>query len=97
MIVAVGTTNKAKVSAVTEAVNNLFPGQEITVHGVSVLSGVRNQPMSDEETIEGATNRANRAFAVVENADFGVGVEGGIHKIGDRYFDGGWIVVVDKN
>ncbi|KAJ3281014.1 hypothetical protein HDU79_011160 [Rhizoclosmatium sp. JEL0117] len=100
MLVAVGTTNLSKLRAVTQALATIFPGRkecEIVVKGVSVASGVSDQPMSDEETIEGATNRAQRAFAAVEGADFGIGVEGGIHKIGDQYFDGGWVVVVDKD
>ncbi|KAJ3066308.1 hypothetical protein HDU98_010389 [Podochytrium sp. JEL0797] len=97
MLVAVGTENRAKLSAVSQALATLFPGQtDIVVKGVAVASGVSDQPMSDDETIIGATNRANRAFAAVENADFGIGVEGGIHKIGEKFFDGGWVVVVDR-
>ncbi|KAJ3231748.1 hypothetical protein HDU78_007504 [Chytriomyces hyalinus] len=99
MIVVVGTTNPAKLSAVTIAVKNLFPesAHDLIVRGVGVKSGVSDQPMSDEETILGATNRAKRALDSDPEADFGIGVEGGLHKIGDKYFDGGWVVVVDRN
>ncbi|KAI9336691.1 Non-canonical purine NTP phosphatase/PRRC1 [Obelidium mucronatum] len=97
MLVAVGTTNLAKLRAVTQALKTLFPSEtEIEVKGVQVSSGVSDQPMSDDETILGATNRANRAMEAVRNADFGIGLEGGIQKIGALYFDGGWIVVVDR-
>ncbi|KAJ3231097.1 hypothetical protein HDU81_004038 [Chytriomyces hyalinus] len=99
MIVVVGTTNPAKLSAVTIALKELFPdrAQDLIVRGVSVKSGVSDQPMSDEETILGATNRAKRALESDAEADFGIGVEGGCQKIGDKYFEGGWTVVVDRN
>ena len=51
--------------------------------------------MSDAESIRGATNRARRALGA-ESADFGVGFEGGIQKIGSKWFDCGWAVVASK-
>jgi inosine/xanthosine triphosphatase len=44
---------------------------------VSVESGVAEQPWGDDETIEGARNRARRALAA-GNYDLGVGLEGGV-------------------
>jgi len=61
-----------------------------------VASGVSAQPMSDEESIEGATNRAKASLAATPSADFGVGMEGGIHKLGDKWYECGWIAVIDK-
>lgn len=43
----------------------------------------------------GATNRAKRSLKIGK-ADFGVGLEGGIHKIGNKWFDCGWMVIIDK-
>ena len=48
------------------------------------------------ESILGATNRAKKALKK-ENTDFGVGLEGGIQKIGDEHIVSGWAVVIDKN
>jgi inosine/xanthosine triphosphatase len=59
------------------------------------LSGVSDQPMSDEESIRGATNRAKKARAKL-NAEYGVGLEGGLHKIGKLWFDAGWIVIINQ-
>lgn len=54
--------------------------------------------MSDEECIIGATNRAKAAFELKkEEADYGVGIEGGVSLIGDKWFECGWITVIDKN
>jgi len=95
MKVAVGSTNPVKVSSTKQAFQAVWPNEKWTIEGVSVKSGVPDQPMSDEQSIKGATNRAKRALKTLR-ADFGVGLEGGIQKIGKNYFDCGWVVVVNK-
>lgn len=52
--------------------------------------------MSDEESITGALNRARASLAAHPEAQFGVGMEGGLQKLGDRWYECGWIAVVDK-
>lgn len=96
MLVAVGSTNPVKINAVKKAFLQVWPQENITVKGIEVDSGIPSQPKSDEESIKGATNRAKRALEKL-GADYGVGLEGGVHKIGDNWFDSGWMVVVDKN
>eukprot|EP01122_Echinamoeba_exundans_P005452 TRINITY_DN15607_c0_g1_i1.p1 TRINITY_DN15607_c0_g1~~TRINITY_DN15607_c0_g1_i1.p1 ORF type:complete len:194 (-),score=35.41 TRINITY_DN15607_c0_g1_i1:23-574(-) len=96
LIVAIGTENKAKVSALKLSLQRVFPGRNFEVRTASVASGVSNQPMSDEESILGATNRAKAALAQHADATFGVGMEGGLHKISDRWYECGWIAVVDR-
>ena len=51
-------------------------------------------PMSDAETLLGATNRARAALA---DADFGIGMEGGVHEEPFGMVLMGWVVVMDKN
>lgn len=95
MKVAVGSKNPVKISAVKQAFEIVFPDETWIVEGVDVKSGISDQPMSDRECIRGAKNRAKRAMKKL-NADFGVGLEGGLHKIDKRWFDTGWMVVLDK-
>lgn len=95
MIVAVGSENPVKIQAVKKAFKRVWPDKNWKVVGVKVASGVSDQPMSDKESIKGATNRAKRALKELK-ADFGVGLEGGVNKIGNIWFDCGWIVVIDK-
>jgi inosine/xanthosine triphosphatase len=73
--VAVGSTNPVKVGAARAVMARLAPGIEVT--GVSVASGVPDQPWGDEETIRGAMTRA-RAARNATGADIGVGIEGGV-------------------
>ncbi|SEM39186.1 inosine/xanthosine triphosphatase [Mesobacillus persicus] len=75
MIISVGTKNPAKIAAV-EAV---FKDYSNDIVSVDTDSGVRAQPLSDDETIKGAVNRAVAAFKEF-NADIGIGLEGGVHK-----------------
>lgn len=95
MKVAVGSLNPVKINAVKLAFEKIFPNESWVVEGVGVTSGVSDQPMSDQETIRGARARAKRARKILK-ADFGVGLEGGLHKLGKEWFDTGWMVIVDK-
>lgn len=95
MKIAVGSTNPAKIEAVKEAFQKVWPKKKWEVIGVDVKSVVSNQPMSDTESIKGAISRAKQALKK-SKADFAVGIEAGIHQIGKYWFDCGWMVVIDK-
>jgi len=92
MKVVVGSTNPVKIEAVVSAIKQYYPDCEVI--GKKVSSGIAEQPMSEEETVIGATNRA---FAALEDGDMGVGLEGGVTKIGGVLFECAWCVVVDKD
>lgn len=44
----------------------------------------------------GASNRAKAALERNPDAAFGVGMEGGLHKILGKWYECGWIAVVDR-
>lgn len=92
MRVIVGSKNPVKVGAVRDAFGQYFRDCEVVSQKVS--SGIAEQPMSEEETVRGATNRT---LAALEYGDFGVGLEGGVTMIGESLFECAWCVVVDKN
>jgi len=94
--VAVGSTNPVKINATKQAFEKVWPNKKWEVIGLEISSGVSNQPMSDEEAIKGAKNRAKTAIKKL-NADFGVGLEGGLQQFQGNWFDTGWIVILDKN
>ena len=62
---------------------------------VEVESKVSATPLSDEESIKGATNRAKEALRKL-NGRLAVGLEGGLRKIDNRYFLTNWAVVIDS-
>jgi inosine/xanthosine triphosphatase len=96
MRVAVGSKNPVKVEAVRLGFQAVWPERAWDVEGVDVASDVSNQPMSIQESIRGARNRARKAMTAL-HADFGVGLEGGIFAEGEFFFDGGWMVILDKD
>lgn len=73
MLVGVGSQNPVKLTATDRAF--AARGIEATVEAVAVDSGVGDQPVGDDESIRGATNRAVRARG---DRDLGVGLEGGV-------------------
>ena len=73
--IAVGSKNPVKLAAARAVVTRLTP--DVTVEAVEVPSGVPDQPFGDEETIRGAVTRAREARERLD-ADFGVGLEGGV-------------------
>ena len=95
--IAVGTTNRAKLQSVETAAGRMFPAGHL-LQPCSADSSVSDQPMSVAETMEGATNRAHAALAHAAArgapADYGVGIEGGLERVGERWFEAGWVAVV---
>lgn len=83
MRVLVGSTNPTKVSAVREALERypLFAGASVV--GVSVESGVAEQPLSLEEMFRGAAQRAESALAL--GADVAVGLESGLFPVSSPF------------
>jgi len=94
--VAVGSLNPVKIASVKNAFTTAFPQESWEFVGIDVSSGVSHQPLSEIETITGARNRAHKALQDIQ-ADFGVGLEGGMNQIDGKWFDCGWIVVVDAS
>lgn len=88
-VVAVGSTNPAKVQPTADVLQRLFG--PCRVEPVAVDSGVPAQPLSLEETRRGAERRARAALAAVPEAVWGVGVEGGVHVDEEGR---GWLVTV---
>ena len=58
-------------------------------------------PFSAQETMQGAINRAKAAMQVAVTqhivADYAIGLEGGLESVGERWFESGWIAVVNKD
>lgn len=70
--------NPAKLEAVQTAFSRCFEGEPFELLGLDLPSGVSPQPMSEMETLQGARNRACRAKEAQPEADFWLGIEGGL-------------------
>jgi inosine/xanthosine triphosphatase len=83
--IAIGTKNPTKVNAIKHG----FEGIDASFYPCSVSSGVSSQPFSDDETIQGAINRARESL-LLEKADIGIGLEGGVVDTGYGLFLCNW-------
>ncbi|MCF6241417.1 MAG: inosine/xanthosine triphosphatase [Bacteroidales bacterium] len=97
MKIAVSSINPVKIEAVRAAFKKIFPEREIEILSAKVKSGVSDKPMSEEETLQGALNRAMEVFEKFHDADFSVGIEGGVHFYEERTDAFAWVVIQSKS
>lgn len=93
--IVVASTNPVKIQAAQIGYDRMFPQVPLTASGVSVPSGVSDQPMSDAETLQGAFNRARAAQAAEPDARLWMGIEGGCEEQHGALFAFAWVVVLD--
>lgn len=92
--VIVGSTNPVKIASVRDAFQQALY-QQATVQGARVLSGVPDQPFSDQDTLLGARNRAHNARTQHPEADFWIGIEGGVEERQGQFEAFGWVCVLN--
>lgn len=97
MKILVASKNPVKINAVKQGFAMIFPHEQFDVEGLSKPSGVRDQPMDDAETIRGAWNRAHTLKDDDHEADYYVGIEGGIEDSQNDMEAFAWVVIVDAN
>jgi inosine/xanthosine triphosphatase len=101
ILVAVGSTRRPKLSAVSEAINAFGPaldaGAEFEVVGVDVESGVSHTPSSRSELMRGARQRAEALVSLARQKSeawrYFVGLEGGLDVVQE---DGGRCVFLES-
>jgi len=106
-IVAVGSTRRPKVDAVREALMLIGPrladGAQFDVAAIEVPSGVRHTPLSREEILKGARQRAEALLRIAREKNepwkYFVGLEGGVEIVRERgarhVFLENWAYVAD--
>jgi inosine/xanthosine triphosphatase len=106
-LIAVGSARKPKVEAVRDALSAvgplLGPGAEFEIVPVEVPSGVRHTPLSREDLMAGARQRAEALVRIARESNapwkYFVGLEGGldvIHEGAKRWvFLESWAYVAD--
>ena len=92
--VIIASKNPVKINATKKAFEEVF-NDYFEFEGVSADSLVSDQPMSNKETLKGATNRLDN----IQNlkADFFVSIEGGVDLLDDNYEAFAWIVISHNN
>ncbi len=94
--VIIASKNPVKIEATRMAFKRSFPEGNFEFKGVSVSSGVPEQPKGDKEVILGAKNRADNAMKSYSEADYWVGIEGGVEETEEGMGSFSWVVVKSK-
>lgn len=97
MKIVIASKNPVKINATLNGFQKMFPETHFEVEGVSVSSNVGEQPRSDMETFTGAINRAEGASKEITDADFWVGIEGGIEEKQSDMEAFAWVVIKSSN
>ncbi len=74
-IINIGSTNKVKIIALKDLLQEYSHLKDYVVASIDVPSDVSEQPLSLEETISGAINRAKSAF---QSCEYSFGIESGL-------------------
>lgn len=95
--VLIGSENSVKIESARQSFSRFFNPLEI--HGLSVDSGISAQPFN-QDTFVGAKNRAEHAKRINDeqhlNANFFVGIEGGVLQLHNRWFQFTVIYILDQ-
>ncbi len=94
--IIVASKNPVKINAVKTAFRKMFPKKSFRVEGLAVPSGVKDQPMSDAETFNGAVSRVAAAFKISPKADYWVGIEGGVEEKKGEMEAFAWVIVKSR-
>jgi inosine/xanthosine triphosphatase len=95
--VIIGSKNPVKIKCVEIAFGKLFAHESFEFTGTNSASEVSDQPMSNQETYQGACNRAQNAKVQLPDAHYWVGIEGGIDYFQGRMEAFAWVIILSKN
>lgn len=94
--IVLASQNPVKIHATFNGFAAIFPERAFKVRSVSVPTGVSAQPMSSEETLAGAMNRAHGAREIHGDAEYWVGIEGGVEQNGAELEAFAWVFIISN-
>lgn len=94
--IIVASANPIKIETALNGFKRMFPRQKFEIQGYETQSGVSDQPITEEETLQGALNRASKVRETHRDGDFYVGIESGLEEYEGRLKSFGWVVVINK-
>ena len=95
--VVVASTNPVKMRAVAGGFREVFGSSVLDVRGIQLSTPAPAQPHGDDETWLGAEARASGAQGLAPDADFWVGIEGGVADLGQEMAAFAWVVVRSRD
>lgn len=97
MKVVIASKSPVKIEASKRGFLAMFPHTDFIFECVSANSGISDQPMSGEEIRNGSIGRVTHARELLPEADFYIGLEGGVENLYGELHNTGWVTVESKN
>ena len=94
--IVVGSASKRKIEIVSKVIHEIIKNEIIMIEGYGAISGVPETPY-DQQTFDGARNRANGSKENVPNADLYIGIESGLVERYGHIYEETWCVIVTKD
>lgn len=95
LLILVGSKNPVKINCTEDAFTRAF-NKSFLVEGINAASGVPEQPFGDEQTLLGAKNRAVNSREVFPEANYWVGIEGGVAEDEAGMYAFAWIYILNN-
>ena len=95
--VGVASANPVKIAAALEGFRRMFPGEDFSTVAINVKPSISVQPRTDEETLQGAEERAELARDARPDLDYWTGIEGGVAEWKQGMGAFAWVVVLDSS
>lgn len=95
--VIIASKNPVKINSTKIGFEKMFPNDNFEFESVSVPSDVSEQPIGNQEIMSGAQNRAINACVAIPDADYWVGIEGGIERSNKGMCTFSWVVIRTNN
>jgi len=92
----IGSVSEKKIKIAEEIIQELFKDGEIIVEGYAANSGMPETPY-DQQTVDGARNRALDAQSNIKDANYYIGLESGLAERYGRLYEEAWAVVVNSD
>ncbi len=90
MIIGVGTQNPAKLSAAEQALKQILnkferaPGRSVRIRQTTTSTSVPDMPLTIHDLMQGALERALFTYKTFPEADFVLGLEGGVYRVPEQ-------------
>lgn len=95
-LILVGSKNPVKIACTEDAFTRAF-NSSFLVEGINASSGVPEQPFGERETLLGAKNRAFNSREIFPEANFWVGIEGGVDEDEKGMYAFAWIYILNDS
>jgi inosine/xanthosine triphosphatase len=95
--IIVASENPVKLQATIHGFERMFPETKFSIEGLSVMSGVNAQPIGNDETYQGACNRVEAIELSNPDADYWIGLEGGVEIDNEEIAATAWIVIKSRD